>query len=363
MRDSNRYIRQIQLPGFGKDGQEKLARSSVLVIGAGGLGVPVIQYLSAMGVGHLGIMDADSIDISNLHRQVIYQSSQAGMDKVTACREWVEKQNPDIILQTYAEFLSVSNALATIASYDLVIDATDNFEARYLINDACVLLEKPFVYGALQGYEGQVSVFNYQSGPTYRCLYPIPPDAGQIPDCNQAGVLGIIPGIIGSYQALEAVKVLTECAEPLSGKLLVLDFKDHHHYAINIRTNPLSRQIKALQSSYALDSCAIEDEISVEELAKWLLADKEFALLDVRETSEFEAERLEQAVSVPLSEIHNQTIPCSTHQPWVVMCQLGSRSKKAIQILKSRFPNAKLINLKGGLAQWCLEMGNLHLNE
>ena len=206
-------------------------------------------------------------------------------------------------------------------------------------------------------------MFTYQKGPTYRCLYPIPPDAGQIPDCNQAGVLGIIPGIIGSYQALEAIKVLTGCGDPLSGKLLVLDLKDHVHYTIHVRTNPINKQITRLNASYALEACGLEDEISVDELAEWLSSGKEFTLLDVREAYEYDAEHLERAVSVPLSNIQTYTLPFPSHIPWVVMCQVGNRSKKAIEILKNRFPDAELINLEGGLTQWCLEMGNLHLEE
>ncbi|WP_209328793.1 HesA/MoeB/ThiF family protein [Lunatimonas salinarum] len=363
MLDSKRYIRQTQLLDFGKTGQDKLHQSRVLVIGAGGLGVPVIQYLSAMGVGTLGIMDGDTVDLSNLHRQVIYQSSQVGMPKVAACKEWVQRQNPSIGLQVYDQFLTISNALETISTYDLVIDATDNFEARYLINDACVMLNKSFVYGALQGFEGQVSVFNYQQGPTYRCLYPNPPDAGQIPDCNQSGVLGIVPGIIGSYQALEAVKVLTDCGEPLAGKLLVLDLKTHSQYIIRIRTNPLNQHLKKLQHSYALASCEWEASISVDELSQWMITGRQFNLLDVREPYEYHEAHLDRAESIPLSEIQTRTISLSTELPWVVMCEVGSRSKKAIQLLKNQFPDAKLINLEGGFAQWCQEMGNLHLEK
>ncbi|EON78158.1 Sulfur carrier protein adenylyltransferase ThiF [Lunatimonas lonarensis] len=358
-----RYIRQEQIRGFGREGQQRLAKASVLVVGAGGLGVPVIQYLTAMGIGSLGIADGDRVEITNLHRQVIYQPNQVGQLKVEVCKQWVKAQNPSIIVRTFAEFLTVSNALSVIESYDLIIDATDNFEARYLINDACVIAGKPFVYGALQGFEGHVSVFNFQSGPTYRCLYPTPPNAGQLPDCNQAGVLGIVPGIIGSFQALEAVKVITGFGQSLSGSLLVIDLQDHSNYKLKIKENPANRQLKELQDSYGLQSCQLEGEISPDLLASWILSEKEFVLIDVREVHEFQHEHLEKAANWPLSKIDSSSMPYDLEKPWVLMCQVGSRSKKALDILKRRFPNLEIRHLHGGLAEWRHEMGDLYVAE
>jgi molybdopterin/thiamine biosynthesis adenylyltransferase len=199
-----RYSRQIVLKGFGAEAQEKLQHSKVLVVGAGGLGVPALQYLAGMGVGTIGIIDGDTIGISNLNRQVLYYESEVGLTKAGVASKKLFQQNPSINVQTVQAFLSVDNALDIIEKYDLVIDATDNFSARYLINDACVILGKPFIYGAIQEYEGHVSVFNFNGGPTYRCLYPDFPSPGEIPDCNTAGVLGVVPGIIGTHQALEA---------------------------------------------------------------------------------------------------------------------------------------------------------------
>jgi molybdopterin/thiamine biosynthesis adenylyltransferase len=208
-----RYIRQTILKGFGAEGQRKLANAKVLVVGAGGLGVPVLTYLNAMGVGTLGIVDADVVSISNLHRQVLFTEAMVGLLKVHAAAEQLQKQNPETKINAYPTFLDLSNALEIIGNYDLVVDATDNFPTRYLINDACVILNTPFVYGALHGFEGQVSVFNYENGPTYRCLFANMPMADAIPDCNENGVLGILPGIVGNLQALEVVKLFVVSAK------------------------------------------------------------------------------------------------------------------------------------------------------
>ena len=221
--NANRYIRQTLLKGFGVKAQEKLKQAKVLVVGAGGLGVPVLQYLNAMGVGVLGIVESDTIDLSNLQRQVIYGEGDVGLSKLAVIKQKLEAQNSETKINAYDTFLHKDNALEIIKNYDLVVDATDNFPTRYLINDACVLLNKPFVYGALHEFEGQVSVFNYKSGPTYRCLFPTMPSKGEMPDCNENGVLGIVPGIIGNLQALEAVKVITGIGKPLSGTLLIFD--------------------------------------------------------------------------------------------------------------------------------------------
>lgn len=217
MNNSNRYIRQVQLPGFGPEAQQKLLQSSVLVIGAGGLGVPVLQYLTGMGIGKIGIVDGDTISLSNLHRQVLYAQDEIGLPKAEVAARKLLALNPSINIKHYSSFLTVDNALQFVKDYDLIIDATDNFSARYLVNDACVIQNKPFIYGAIHQYEGHISIFNYNDGPTYRCLYPTMPSAAEVPDCNAAGVLGVVPGLIGLHQALEAVKLLTGIAKTLSG--------------------------------------------------------------------------------------------------------------------------------------------------
>ncbi|NND79826.1 MAG: HesA/MoeB/ThiF family protein, partial [Maribacter sp.] len=248
-----RYKRQTILKDFGPECQLKLAQSKVLVVGAGGLGIPVLTYLNAMGVGTLGIVDIDEVSISNLHRQVLYNENDIGQSKVTVAIKKLQKQNSDTNLIALKTFLIRDNALDIIKDYDLVVDASDNFPTRYLINDACVILKKPFVYGALHSFEGQVSVFNYLGGPTYRCLFPNMPSANELPDCNEHGVLGITPGIVGNLQALETVKVLTGIGEVLSGKLLLFNGLNQSFQKIKFSPIPANLNITMLQMAYALD--------------------------------------------------------------------------------------------------------------
>jgi len=361
MQTESRYIRQIQLPNFGQEGQEKLRLAKVLIVGAGGLGVPVLQYLAGMGVGTLGIVDADTVSVSNLHRQVIYDMEDVGEKKVDACRKKLKRQNPETEVRVYPYFLTVDNALELMADYDVIVDATDNFAARYLINDACVMLGKPFVYGALQYFEGQVSVFNYQGGPTYRCLFPTPPDTGQIPDCNQAGVLGIVPGIVGSYQALETVKIIAKLGKVLSGELLILDLLGHGNYRMKLRTNPDNLTITRLAANYDSPTCQAVASISPEELMAWYETQQPFFLIDVRETHEFAQGHLENARSIPLSLLEGMHLGDLKKEPVVVMCQMGSRSEKAIQLIQAKIPDITLLNLTGGINQWYQEIGEAYI--
>src|SRR5690554_6287730 len=246
--EQERYERQLQLPGFGKAGQEKLGKARVLVVGAGGLGVPVLQYLTAMGVGFLGVVDADVVSLNNLHRQVIYSEDDVGRLKIDCCIPRLRNQNPNVEIKGFPIFLNKENILSVLEGFDVVVDATDNFNARYLINDACVILDIPFIYGALQHFEGHLSVFNYQGGPTYRCLYPTPPSKGQIPDCNTAGVLGIVPGLLGSFQALETIKVITGIGKPLSGTLKIFDFLYNSEYNMKIPAKKENKNIKSIEN-------------------------------------------------------------------------------------------------------------------
>src|SRR5690554_5872836 len=360
MINQERYQRQLQLPGFGEEGQKKLAQAKVLVIGAGGLGVPVLQYLTGIGVGCIGVMDDDVVSLSNLHRQVIYGSEDIGRPKVDCCVARLRQLNPDITLKSFPTALSKKNALAIMEAFDVVVDATDNFDARYLINDACVILKKPFIYGAIQQFEGHVSVFNFQGGPTYRCLYPNPPSNGQIPDCNTAGVLGIVPGLVGSYQALGTGKVITGIGKPLSGILQVFDFLDNSQYNIRLTTREENKNIKFLREDTIL-SCNAEPSISVEELLSWMNEKKPFNLVDVRENHEFAKGHLEKAVPLPLSTINGKLPELSKNQPWVVICQQGGRSKKAVDFLKEKDPSLQLFNLEGGLSDWTKRLGNKYL--
>ncbi|MEX0273905.1 MAG: ThiF family adenylyltransferase, partial [Flavobacteriaceae bacterium] len=322
-----RYRRQIQLKEFGLEGQRKLAESKVLVIGAGGLGIPVAQYLNAMGVGTLGIVDGDTVSVTNLHRQVLFHENDTGRLKVEVLAERLSEQNSDTDIQTYSTFLDVDNALGMVDRYDLVVDASDNFPTRYLVNDACVILDKPFVSGALHGFEGQVSVFNYQKGPTYRCLFPKMPSPGEVPDCNTHGVLGILPGIIGSLQALEAVKVLTGTGEPLSGSLLLYDGRSQQSQKIKFPAQPDNFGIIALQDSYGWGHpCESVPSITVDEL-KGLLAGKgQPQLVDVRTPVEFVEFHLPNALNLPLDTLDAQIRQIDAHRPVYLICQSGMRS-------------------------------------
>jgi molybdopterin/thiamine biosynthesis adenylyltransferase/rhodanese-related sulfurtransferase len=348
----NRYSRQLQLPGFGPEAQQNLQDAKVLVIGAGGLGVPVLQYLAGMGIGTLGIVDGDHISLTNLHRQVLYNTEEVSQLKVDVAVRKLSQLNPTIKLQSYPKHLSPENALEIITPYDLVIDATDNFEARYLINDACVLLGKPFVYGALHQFEGQVSVFNYAGGPTYRCLYPTPPSAQEIPDCNTAGVLGVVPGLIGCLQALEAVKVITGVGESIAGSLLMFDFLQQRQYKVKLKANPENQRITSLQNSYSLDSCTSIPEITTRQLQDWISSNKEFLLLDVRQPEETNQGHLPQARLIPLPELRERLAQISTDKPIVAVCQKGGRSLKAAEQLLAYHPSATVYSLAGGMDGW-----------
>ena len=276
MGKTNRYNRQTQLPGFGPEAQDKLSKAKVLVVGAGGLGVPALQYLVGMGVGTIGIIDGDKISLDNLHRQVLYSEAEVGKLKTEVAVAKLAKLNSEVSLQAYPFFLSVENALDIAKQYNLVIDASDNFATRYLVNDACVILKVPFIYGAVQQYEGHVSVFNHNGGPTYRCLYPTMPSANEIPDCNTAGILGVVPGIIGCQQALQAIKIITGDGETLSGYLQIFDFRRDEQLKIKLKADPKNLEITNLQSSYDAPQCGTTGSITVKELFDYYTSNKAF---------------------------------------------------------------------------------------
>lgn len=361
MIDHERYQRQMQLPGFGEEGQQKLALAKVLIIGAGGLGVPVLQYLTGMGVGFLGVVDADVVSLSNLHRQIIYTPEDVGQLKVDCCVPRLQKQNPTITITGFPVFLTTGNALSLVGEFDIVVDATDNFNARYLINDVCVMLNKPFIYGALQHFEGHVSVFNYRGGPSYRCLYPTPPSNNQIPDCNTAGVLGIVPGLIGCYQALETVKIITGIGKPLSGTLQIFDFLYNSQYSIQLSLREENRNIQTLPENIDPVDCAHDQKISAEVLLNWLNQNKTFNLLDVRESHEYHKGHLKTALSLPLSQINGDLPTLPKDQPWVLLCEQGGRSKKAIHYIQEMDPTIQLLNLEGGMSGWFKSVGNQYI--
>lgn len=347
----NRYIRQTTLKGFGLEGQKKLAAAKILVIGAGGLGVPVLTYLNAMGVGKIGIVDNDTISITNLHRQVLYGHGDVGEPKVSTASEKLKAQNPENEHVVYNTFLNTANALEIIADYDIVVDASDNFPTRYLVNDACVILKKPFVYGALHGFEGQVSVFNYKNGPTYRCLFPQMPKEDEVPNCNEHGVLGIIPGIIGNLQALETVKVVAEIGEVLSGKLLIFDGLQQSYQKINFKLQPDNLKIEKLQDFYEWnDPCEIIPSVPADNLQK-LLAEKA-QLIDVRTFKEYEEYHLPNSIHIPLKELEPNTSKIDFSVPVYLLCQSGKRSESALKLLQEKQPESSLFSISGGLNKY-----------
>lgn len=346
----DRYDRQIRLQGFGQSGQERLRDARVLVVGAGGLGVPACLYLNAMGVGTLGIADGDVIETSNLHRQPVYRAGDVGRPKIEVLADHLSAQNPLTRIELHPEFLMPSNALEILQGYDLVIDATDRIPTRYLLDDACVIRRIPWIYGALHGFEGQLSVFNYQEGPTYRCLFPQIPKPGEIPDCNQLGTLGVLPGIIGTLQALEAVKVLCGLGEVLSGRLLLFDALEQESRKMRFPKDPVQavREIRD-DAHYHAAVCETGGAVSVGEYLERARKGKPHLLVDVREAEEFEAYHLPDALNIPLMELQARLRELEDSKEVYLVCKSGSRSAQAYRSLKGQLKGASLKWILGGV--------------
>ncbi len=351
---SARYTRQTSLKEFGAASQKKLAEAKVLVVGVGGLGIPVSQYLNAMGIGTLGLVDQDTVNISNLQRQTLYDEKDVGRPKLTVALEKLKAQNSDTNLIGYDSFLGSDNALEIIRGYDVVVDASDNFPTRYLLNDACVILKKPFVYGALHGFEGHVSVFNYRGGPTYRCLFPVMPKETEIPDCNENGVLGVIPGIIGTLQALEVVKLVTETGEVLCGKLLLYNGLNQSTLKINFEPIPANLRITRLQESYGEPFCSTSIEISARNFRKLMEAKKRPQIIDVRTREEYNSYHLQNARNIPLNEIEERIAEIDIEEPVYLLCQSGKRSELAQQMLLKSLPRSTVYSVTGGMDNYTL---------
>ncbi len=349
--EQNHYLRQLTLPELGSAGQQRLKDARVLVIGAGGLGCPVLTYLAAAGVGTLGVVDFDRVEISNLHRQVLFTIEDAGRNKAEAAVERLEILNPHIQIVAHPQGLTKENALSIVKDYQVVVDGSDNFPTRYLVNDACVLLDKPLVFGSIYKFEGQVSVFNYQGGPTYRCLYPTPPAEGEVPNCAEIGVIGVLPGIIGSLQAMETVKLIAGLGEVLSGNLLVYDALRTTFHKYQFAARPESRHITALQNDYG-ETCAIPtaglEEIDYEELELVMQELVPPLLVDVREPHEYLQFNL-GGVNWPLNTIAQHIPELLARTSVVLCCQSGVRSRKAYEILAPALPNHQFRQLKGGV--------------
>lgn len=360
-----RYSRHLNLPQFGLATQEKLKLAKVLIIGVGGLGAPLLQYLTAAGVGTLGIVDFDHIEMSNLQRQVLFGTADIGATKTKVAIKKLENQNPHINFIEHPVRLDSNNAIDIINQYDIVADGTDNFPTRYLVNDACVLTGKPNVFASIYQFEGQVSVFNYrdkkgQIGPNYRDLFANPPPPGLVPSCAEGGVLGVLPGIIGSMQASEVIKIISGIGEPLSGRLFIFDALDFTSQTVKLKkdpTNPLTGENPTITTLIdyevfcGLDLVPGAKSITVDELNKWISEKRAFQLIDVRESYENEIGNI-GGKHIPIGEIQNHLEDIAINGDVVLYCKSGVRSRSTIDILQLEHGYKNLINLEGGLLAW-----------
>ncbi len=369
--DYERYSRHLILPEVGLDGQKKLKAASVLCVGTGGLGSPLLLYLAAAGIGRIGIVDFDVVDHSNLQRQIIHGTSWVGKPKIESAKNRILEINPYCQIDLYETRLSSENALSIAEPYDIVIDGTDNFPTRYLVNDACVLLNKPNVYGSIFRFEGQATVFNYEGGPNYRDLYPEPPPPGLVPSCAEGGVLGILPGIIGVIQATEAIKIILGQGTTLSGRLLLFDALEMKFRELKLRPNPVRPVIEKLidyEMFCGIPQAKAEEEKQQADMAEMTVVDLkkvidsgagDYVLLDVRNPNEYEIARIPGSVLVPLPDIENgqgveKVRSLVNGHRLIVHCKLGGRSAKAIGILKSAGINGT--NVMGGIQAWSREV-------
>lgn len=357
-----RYARHLALPEFGREGQEKARQASVLVVGAGGLGSPVLLYLAAAGIGRIGIVDFDRVDETNLQRQVLYTMEDIGKPKAAVARHKLLALNPNIEVEVYEKQLTGENALEIISRYDIVADGTDNFPTRYLVNDACVLAGKVNVYASIFRFEGQVAVFNYlqedgSRGPNYRDLFPSPPPPELVPNCAEGGVLGVLPGIIGSMQASEVIKVATGVGEPLSGKLFLFDASSFTTRMLKVRKDPglvIERLIDYEQFCAPQPKKEVP-EINVRELKKMMDEGAGFQLIDVREPYEYDIANLGGEL-IPPDQIRDQAERISREKKVVLHCRSGKRSADAIRELQKLYPYDNLYNLEGGILAWAREI-------
>jgi len=366
-----RYSRHLLIPEVGLSGQKKIKAASVLVIGTGGLGSPVALYLAAAGVGRIGLVDYDRVDASNLQRQVIHGTSQLGELKVTSARQRMLDINPDIQVDVYNEPFTSANAMQIALDYDILIDGTDNFPTRYLSNDVCVLLGKPNVYGSIYRFDGQVSVFDARVGPCYRCLFPEPPPPGLVPSCAEGGVLGVLPGTIGTLQATEALKLILGIGETLNGRLLLFNALDMSFDFVNLRKNPNCKicgpnpEVTGLIDyeefcgmpghDHEVGSVGGDWDIEARQLAEKLDHGEPIHLLDVREPHELEISHLKGADLIPLGQLAARLSELDSADEMVVFCKSGTRSARALELLASA-GFRKVKNLKGGINAWAQEV-------
>ena len=366
-----RYSRHLIMPEVGMDGQRRLKAGKVLCIGAGGLGSPAAMYLAAAGVGTIGLVDFDVVDFSNLQRQILHGTPDVGRSKLASGRDRLNALNPEIEIRTYETALSSENALELFEPYDVILDGTDNFPTRYLVNDACVLLGKPNAYGSIFRFEGQASVFAAKDGPCYRCLYPEPPPPGLVPSCAEGGVLGVLPGVIGVIQATEAIKLITGIGEPLVGRFLIYDALRMRFRELKLRkdadcpvcgTHPTVTKLIDYEQFCGLRPEAPEPvamqservapgEISAVELKRRLDRGDALRLVDVREPNEFQINRIPGAQLIPLGEVPRRYAELDTNEEIVVSCKVGARSARAADFLRS-VGFKHVLNLRGGIIDW-----------
>ena len=369
-----RYSRHLIMPEVGMDGQKRLKAASVLLVGAGGLGSPLGLYLAAAGVGRIGLVDFDVVDFSNLQRQILHDTCNVGKSKLQSALERLRAINPDVIYDGYETRLTAANAMEICRGYDLIIDGTDNFATRYLVNDVCVLLKKPNVYGSIFRFDGQASVFHPPYGPCYRCLYPDPPPPGEVPSCAEGGVLGILPGIIGIIQATEAVKLILGKGEPLIGRLLHYDAMAMSFKTYKVRRNPncpICGDKPTISSLIDYDQfCGVRGEesakpteastpmnsdLSVEELKQRLDRQEDVFILDVRNLPEIAICRIAGSTVLPLPELPQRFQELDRDREMIVHCKSGVRSAKAVAFLREQ-GFTKVRNLKGGILEWAAKI-------
>lgn len=352
-----RYSRHIRLSGIGTEGQEKLKNTRVLMIGAGGLGCPVLQYLCAAGIGTIGILDDDHVDISNLQRQILYTVNDVDHPKAEAAKDRLAALNPFVDLVVHNTRLTRENALDICKDYDILIDGTDNFATRYLTSDVSVILDKPLVFGSIFKFEGQVSVFNYQGGPSYRCLYPEMPNPADVPNCSEVGVFGVLPGVVGARMANECLKMILGVGEVLSGKLAVMDLLANTEFILKITKDIKNFERFELEKSYEYECevpVALPFDMTPREV-KEIMQTGDVQLIDVREPWEYDLCQIQGSESIPLHEIVRLSHLIDPHRPAVFICHHGVRSKMAIDLLQQK-GFTKLHNLMGGIDAWALEV-------
>tara|TARA_R110002050_G_scaffold104052_6_gene213319 strand:- start:25585 stop:26652 length:1068 start_codon:yes stop_codon:yes gene_type:complete len=345
--EEQQYNRHLILDEIGKSGQLKLKNSKILVIGAGGLGCPILQYLTAAGIGTIGIVDHDTIDKSNLQRQVLYTHDDLGQFKTEVAANKLSRLNPFIKFEVHLKKVTSKTAIDLFSKYDIIIDGSDNFPTRYLVNDAAILTNKPLVFGSIFKFEGQVSVFNYKNGPTYRCLYPNPPKPNEVPNCSEIGVLGVLPGIIGSLQANEVLKIILEVGDVLSGKILTFNALSSKQLILSFEKN-MDISIQKLDDNYE-GFCGITKEITEITFQDYEQNKLKYNVLDVRTLTERNNYHID-SLHIPLNKLNKRLNEVPQNKNLLVYCKSGVRSKIAIEILNKNGFNKNIVNLKGGIS-------------